>query len=73
MQLGELYEQVKPLLEEFATRDGPISVGENKQWGPSLVRGRRSASVKDLEAAGPEGARYIKQGEPTIRFTLRRR
>lgn len=71
MQLGELYDQVKPMLEEFALTQGPIDVGEDRVWGPQTVRGRRSASVKDLEAAGLEG--HVKQGEPTVRFSLRRR
>lgn len=71
MQLGELYDQLKPYFEEFALHDGPIPFGEEKQWGPQVVRGRRSATVSSLEAAGL--TEHIRQGEPTTRFTLRRR
>lgn len=70
VQLGELYDRVKELLKEHATREGPITVGE-KTWGPVTVRGRRSASVHDLERAGLES--YVRQGEPSVRFDWRRK
>jgi hypothetical protein len=71
MQARELCEQVKAALEEFATRDGAIRVGEDKEWGPQVVRGRRSVSVKDLEEAGLD--QFIRKGEPSVRFVLRRK
>lgn len=70
VQLGELYDRVKVLLQEYTTREGPITVGE-KTWGPHTVRGRRSAAVQDLERDGLRG--YIRQGEPSLRFDWRRR
>jgi hypothetical protein len=70
MQLGDLYEQVKPLLQEYALAKGGITVGE-KVWGPISVRGRASASVKDLEAAGLQS--YIRHGEPSVRYGWKRK
>lgn len=70
-QAKELCDRVEVLLKDFAGKNGAFPVGEEKEWGPELQRGRRSASVSDLEGAGLQG--YIRQGEPKLVYRLRRR
>jgi hypothetical protein len=58
-------------LKAFAREHGPIVDGD-KQWGPVMVRGKRSgASVETLEKEGLQ--RLIKEGRPSERFEWRKR
>lgn len=69
-RLGELYDRVETLLRDYADRQ-PIPIGENKEWGPHWQKGKRSASVADLERAGL--SEHIRQGEPYRVYRLRTR
>lgn len=70
-QAKDLCERVEVMLKDYAAKNGAFPVGEDKEWGPELQRGRRSASVSDLEGAGLQS--YIRQGEPKMVYKLRRR
>ena len=58
----------KEYAKQWVRRNGPVSDGNGKEWGPSTVTGRESVmSVKRLrEAMGEHAEAYISRGSPSI-------
>ena len=60
------------VLKDFARKNGGISVGEGKTWGPALKPGRTSLDRAALEKDHPELVeRYMRQGAPYEEFRVR--
>lgn len=68
-RLRDLVERLDVMLEDYADRQ-PIAMGD-KEWGPQWQKGKRSASVADLEKAGLTA--HIRTGEPYRVYRLRSR
>ena len=71
MQLAEAHERLGEMLRAFVAAEGPIAVGEEKQWGPITCQGRKSADVSALEKAGLH--QFVKRGQPYQSFRMSRR
>lgn len=70
-QLDDARAILRDMLEASVAEDGPIPVGEGKQWGPIAWPARESADLRALKADGLD--RYIKRGSPSVQWRITRR
>lgn len=69
-QLDDARGLLRGMLEDHVAAEGPIPVGEGKQWGPIAWPARESVDLRALKADGLE--RYIRKGTPSVQWRITR-
>jgi hypothetical protein len=70
-QLDDAKTILRSMLEDHVAAEGPIPVGEDKQWGPITWPARESVDLRALKADGLD--KYIRRGQPSVQWRITRK